>query len=164
MSTLQEHLALEHHNTLDTTQMTSLVAHVDNMNGTDSTTFLTPWTHGDVLTQLMNRWQVTDDFNFTLKSQKTLNWLICPMNSFPTTLEWHRFLQYIIAVCNYDALQSDSSLPMLQGEKDTLYLRRHNTAHPIGKHYANTGDICMKQNVLNSGKIIKQRRKYWYQY
>ena len=38
---------LAHHNTLDTTQMTSLVVHVDITDSTDGTTLLTSWTYED---------------------------------------------------------------------------------------------------------------------
>ena len=43
-----------------------------------------------------------------------------------------------------------------RGKSSSWYIEKwNNTVHPIGKHYENLGDTCMKQKVLNSGKILK---------
>ena len=52
------------------------------------------------------------------------------------------------------ARQSVCVLNCYKGKKDTPG-KGNDTVHPIGKHYENTGDTCMKQKVLNSGKIIE---------
>ena len=109
ISTFVHHNTCPHHRNIwcytctsqHTTQMTSLVAHADTTTCTDGTTLLMSWTHfGTQIMMMMSRYRWQMSLQTNPQSQNTPKLIKYPVNYFITTLEWHRFLEYIIPECN----------------------------------------------------------------